>query len=137
MRVQRFWRVITNQVFRQALVVSSMALALMSCGSEPNNSRWVFKHDGSAQCDRSFNRELSVNKQRTELVSAGIDVISSNCGEITSLEIASVCGAPTLRINVYEIPIENLQDTADLGFNNTDNITYRDIGCGSSLIPLF
>ena len=120
------------------IAVAAVFLVLSGCGSESSStSRWVFKHDGSAQCDRSFDRDLAVNKQQTDLIAAGVDVISSSCGEITSLDIATVCGAPTLRIAIFEIPVENLQDAAELGFNNTDNITYRDAGCSASIIPLF
>lgn len=120
----------------KCLYVTAVAVLLSSCSgdssdSSDRNSVYVYDTDLVRSCDHPENETLQESAQA--LVSEGVDVISSTCGEITGLAWPEVCGAPTGRINVHLIHRSNLVDVEPLGYKSVDRIgeVATDDGAGA------
>ncbi|MEJ2681083.1 MAG: hypothetical protein P8176_05515 [Gammaproteobacteria bacterium] len=74
---------------------------------------WVQKADGSIQCAPPIDKAASLDAQQRELVLAGVDVLSSDCGA-KATDMA--CGLPTGGINFFRINVVNSTTANDLGF---------------------
>ncbi len=91
-----------------------------SSDSSDRHSVYVYDTDLFRSCDHPENETLQQSAQT--LISGGVDVISSSCGQITGLAWPEVCGAPTGRINVHLIHRNNLVDAEPLGYKSVDRI---------------
>lgn len=92
----------------------------------------IFKSDGSVQCDQAFNKSQSLSTQSQSLVASGIDVINQACGVLTSASVTEVCGAPTLNINLFQVPAASVTDANRLGFNSTALVQFEQAECGGA-----
>jgi hypothetical protein len=72
---------------------------------------FVFKPDGSVQCDS--NGKISLDAMKKDL--AGIEIFSAENKHDGMMRI-QVCGAPTGFCNVYEISEKDLEKANGLGF---------------------
>ena len=82
-------------------------------GTHAVSTLFVFKHDGTIQCDKSPG--LALDSMEQELRSAGIKVLSSLKG-FDGREGIALCGAPTGQINIYEILSSDVSEALRLGF---------------------
>jgi hypothetical protein len=73
----------------------------------------VYRDDGSLQCEPGSGPPPAAMAER--LGSAGITVHGSGTGH-DGLSRAAVCGAPTGRINVFDIDAADLDAALGLGF---------------------
>jgi hypothetical protein len=91
-------------------------LLLAACngvsGDPPLERLSVFKSAASVQCSGGG---LSLSDMERELTSAGIEVLSSACGFDGNFYPA-VCGGPDGRIGIFEIPADQADAAARLGF---------------------
>lgn len=93
-------------------LVASVALA--ACAGTPKTPQWVwvYKYDGSVQCEDGG---VPVAAMQRELDRAGVDVV---CGRNTGdgKVYPAMCGAATGRINAYLIARSDLAEAETLGF---------------------
>ena len=82
-------------------------------GNSAASTLFVFKPDGTIQCDKFPGAALDSMEQ--ELRSAGIKVFSSRKG-YDGREVIALCGAPAGQINVYEISSSDVSEALRLGF---------------------
>ncbi len=106
-------------------------ILLSACSNDSENNRpynggddaaisaTVFEQKQSIQCGSSG---LSVDQSAQTLITAGIDVLNSECANDNLMAVPSVCGAATSEILVHEIPSQNLVDAEAVGFTSTDDI---------------
>lgn len=92
-------------------------------GEESRSTTEVYKYDGSVQCDPESG--ISLDEMEAELTDEGIEIISSYRDSDGTYRIA-LCGAPTSRINVYEIYESDLELAKSLGFQSVDNLPGLD-----------
>jgi hypothetical protein len=92
----------------------------------------IYKHDGSLQCDESFDKQGSINTMLNELTNANIDVFETSCGN-DGLNYAAVCGGGTGNINIFSIDAQKIADTKALGY---DELQYLENPTFHSCPPL-
>ena len=85
--------------------------------NETSKSSTVFvsKPDGSLQCGQG--KAMSLQEMEKQLGS--IPVVSRE-NRTDGLMHIQVCGSPTGKVNVYEIPLEKLQEAETRGFRKFD-----------------
>ena len=74
----------------------------------------VFKHDGTQQC--GLGKEVTLANMAASLEAAGVTVLASRKADDGKQHI-QLCGAPTGRINVFEIPSASRSAAQKLGFD--------------------
>ena len=106
---------------------------IVSCGSGKNdNHEIVYINDGAIQCE---SEGMSQQETAQILINGGIDVIKSQCGYLSGIDVAAQCGLGDNNINLHTINIQNLIDAQALGFdtvltlNRDDDIGYVIIEC--------
>jgi len=80
----------------------------------------VYEQKRSIQCGSPG---LGIEQSAQTLITAGIDVIHTDCAYNNLMAVPSVCGAATSEILVHKIPKQNLIDAEAVGFINTDDIS--------------
>ena len=120
-----------SRLFAALLLISFTGLS-GGCVGEGVATATIFKADGSVQCDQAFDKSLSLNTQRQALAAVGIDVIDQACGTLTSASVTEVCGAPTLNINLFQVPAVSVTDANRLGYNSASLIQFEQADCGVS-----
>lgn len=91
----------------------SHAVVIHAGGTSAANTLFVFKPDGTLQCDKSPG--VTLGSMAQELRSVDIKVFSSRKG-YDGREGIALCGAPTGQINVYEIASSDVSKALGLGF---------------------
>jgi hypothetical protein len=89
------------------------SIVLYAGGTYAASTLFVFRHDGTIQCDKSPG--VALDSMEQELRSAGIKVLSSRKG-YDGREGIALCGAPTGQINIYEILSSDVSEALRLGF---------------------
>ncbi len=95
------------------LVFLSYAAVIYAGGNTTASTLFVYKPDGTIQCDKFQGVALDTMEQ--ELKSADIKVFSRRKG-YDGREGIALCGAPTGQINVYEIASSDVSEAVRLGF---------------------
>ncbi len=93
-------------------LISMMSVTGCTNAIEPSKTE-VFIHDGSKQC---FSAGASKQQTAKQLLNKGIEVYASTCGKINGMMTISVCGGPTLSINVHTIDANQLKQAEAIGF---------------------
>ena len=135
------------------LLLTAVTTAMLAaCGSEsgdapspidkitPVTNTLVYEGRQSVQCGT---RGLTTQQSAQKLVDGGIDVLESNCGVITGMFYAAVCGGGTGDILIHKIRKENLADAEALGFKSVTELQdpaqgtdYAKVDCDTGvLIP--
>lgn len=97
------------------VVFAIFALAGCSGSSSQSDSVLVYADRQAKQC---VSEGLSPDESAGKLISAGIDVLSTDCGFQTGVAYPAVCGGGTPSILIHEIRRENLADAEEVGFTN-------------------
>ena len=95
-------------------IVSTIGILIMlpeAAGAEERS--YVFKSDGSKQCESDSGVDLATMSK--ELITVGIKVYSQKKGH-DGREGIALCGAPTGQINIYEIVSDDLAQAVKKGF---------------------
>jgi len=119
------------------LLTAATCATLAACGGEsaedPLRSERVSSGDvlvyesrQAIQCDT---RGLTTQQSAQKLVNGGIDVLESNCGVMTGVVFAAVCGNGNGDILIHKIRRVNLADAEQRGFSSVD--TLRDPVAGT------
>lgn len=86
----------------------------MGCKSVNNEAKvWVYKEDGSIQCEAGKARALS--EDEAILKEAGVKVFNSKKDTDGMMRI-QMCGSPTGAINSFEITLSDLEKAIANGF---------------------
>ncbi len=89
---------------------------LLSCTSPTEKeTAQVYMNKGAVQCESSG---LSKEESAQRLIDNGIDVLKSECGQLTGVAFATVCGGATGDINLHTIVSQNLLDAERLGYES-------------------
>jgi hypothetical protein len=102
------------------LLACALAAGFLGCGDDPApgtiraGDSLVYEGRQSVQCG---SRGLTPGQSAQRLIEGGIDVIASNCGVMTGIFYAAVCGEATGEILIHEIRSVNLPDAEQRGFN--------------------
>jgi hypothetical protein len=105
---------VVNFMLLTLLGLLSYAVVVHAGGNSAASTLFVFKPDGTIQCDKSPG--VALDSMEQELRSVDIKVFSSRKG-YDGREGIAVCGAPTGQINVYEIASSDVSEALGLGFN--------------------
>ena len=95
------------------LVFLSYAAVVYAGGNTTASTLFVFKPDGTIQCDKF--QGVALDSMAQELTSAEIKVFSMRKG-YDGREGIALCGAATGQINVYEIASSDVSEAVGLGF---------------------
>ena len=104
----------------RAKLAAVLAVLLPGCGDEPApgtsqpGDLLVYESRQAVQCG---SRGLTTGQSAQKLIDGGIDVIASNCGVVTGVAYAAVCGQATGEILIHEIRRVNVPDAEQRGFN--------------------
>ena len=90
----------------------------------------VYINTGKTQC---FDDGLRHEESTENLVANGLDVISTQCGYVTGIFYASVCGGATGEIISHEIRRESLEDASLLGYSAITELVDEAAGLGYQL----
>ena len=102
----------------------SYSVLVYAGGTYAASTIFVFKHDGTIQCDKFSG--VTLDSMEQELSSAGIKVFSSRKG-YDGREGIALCGAPTGQINIYEILSSDVSEALRLGFKQLpENLIRKD-----------
>ena len=91
----------------------SYSVLIYAGGNSAASTLFVFRPDGTIQCDKSPG--VALDSMEQELRSVGIKVFSSRKG-YDGREGIALCGASTGQINVYEISSSDVSGALRLGF---------------------
>lgn len=97
------------------------ALTVVSCGGGGDTAGLtikVFKSLGSVQCTGGG---TTLSALQTELIGAGVSVVSSSCGNDGTPHPA-LCGASDGAIGIFEIPVTNQTQAASVSFAPLSNV---------------
>ena len=108
------------------LLTAVTCAMLVSCGGESSESKLpaerispsdvlVYESRLAVQCGT---RGLTTQESAQKLVNGGIDVLESNCGVVTGVVQAAVCGIGTPELLIHKIRKVNLADAKQLGFDS-------------------
>lgn len=88
---------------------------LFACGGDNDqaNEVLIYKSAGVIQCESTGQ---TPDDAANELINLGVDVVSKTCGYDPSIVTATQCGTGDNSINVLLIPIQNLPDAQEAGF---------------------
>ncbi len=75
----------------------------------------VYIETGAIQCEADG---VSQAETAQLLTVNGINVIDSQCGDLTGVVVAAQCGLPGTDINIHTIPFQNLAGALALGFKS-------------------
>ena len=81
----------------------------------------VYILKGRAHCQDDSGEEVGDTK--SQLQSESVRVYSSECGVITGKQPPTLCGEPTLHINIHGINQNQLPEAESLGFEQVTSIT--------------
>jgi hypothetical protein len=107
-----------------ALCAAFMITACSDKKDSVEDSVLVFKYKGSVQCD--FESGIPLENMESELTDANINVLCASEASDGNVA-ATLCGAETGVINVYEIPISSLIEAENLGFDNVQLLENANI----------
>lgn len=95
--------------------------------TSPSTSVSVFKVRGVVQCEPA---ELSLDEMQGQLTAANVEVHGRSCGT-DGVMYAAVCGAPTSRIGIFEIPATQLGAAQSAGFAPLSDLPHaKKVPCG-------
>ncbi len=92
----------------------------------------VYINNAAIQCET---KGMSTTESAQLLINKGVDVISSYCGFLTGVTIATQCGLGDTQINLHEINSENIPDAQKSGFEPVSSLKlesdkgYQIIAC--------
>ena len=95
------------------LIFLSYAAVVHAGGNTTASTLFVYKPDGTIQCDKF--QGVALDSMKRELTSADIKVFSMRKG-YDGREGIALCSAPTGQINVYEIASSDVSEALRLGF---------------------
>src|SRR5678810_879555 len=117
----------------RAMLAGVLAVLLSGCGDEPapgtsqRGDLLVYESRQAIQCG---SRGLTTQQSAQKLVNGGIDVLESNCGVMTGVAFAAVCGIGNGDILIHKVRRENLADAEQLGFSSVDTLRDPVAGIG-------
>lgn len=120
------------------IIVASIAVtaALSGCGGgdstespkqSPDTAMSVFKGQGGEQCKPDT---LNLEEMQAQLVAANVEVHAVSCGTDGMINVA-VCGGPTSRIGIFDIPATQLAAARSAGFAPLSDLPEaKKVPCG-------
>jgi len=120
------------------IIVASVivTISLSGCGGgdsaespkrSPDTTMSVFKGQGGEQCKPD---PLNLDAMQSQLVAANVEVRAVSCGT-DGLVNAAVCGAPTGRIGIFDIPATQLAAARSAGFAPLSDLPEaKKVPCG-------
>jgi len=87
----------------------------------------VFIFKGNTQCNDDG---ISQEESSLSLTNTGIDVLSTQCGLMTGVSNASVCGGATNNIIAHEIRNVSLPDANEIGYEAVETLINEETGMG-------
>lgn len=115
----------------RSVLACALWAGILGCGDDPApgttqpGDLLVYEGRQSVQCG---SRGLTTQQSAQKLIDGGIDVIASNCGIVTGVAHAAVCGEATGEILIHEIRGVNLPDAERRGFNPVVELQDRASG---------
>ena len=116
------------------LAILAITLGIAGCNDTQteSDSAWVYINDGAVQCEFD-----GLNKTQTaqNLIDYNVEVIESNCGYISGIEVAAQCGLGDSNINLHLINEEQVADAQNIGYElvstleNDNDVGYEIIDC--------
>lgn len=116
------------------MLTSAVTLVLSACvnNQQTTKNMIVYINNGAIQCEST-----GQNGEQTAalLVAQGIEVKSTQCGHLTNVMVAAVCGIQDININTHEIAESDFDKARLIGFENVqllkqqDNLGYAVADC--------
>lgn len=116
---------------KKILLLASSALLISACSTttEKQPESMVYINTGAIQCE--LEGQTGVQTARL-LTDNNIDVSKTQCGQLTDVGVASVCGGATVDINVHAIPTNKIAYAQALGFEDVATLK-TETGSGYSV----
>lgn len=106
-------------------LINILLLSTLTACSESDNTSideptsFVFTSRDAIQC---VSRGIDPEENALELISSGIDVLSTTCGYQTDVDTQYVCLSGTAEFITHQIREVNLPDAVKIGFANIENL---------------
>jgi hypothetical protein len=95
--------------------------------TSPDITMSVFKGQGGVQCAPG---PFDMDAMQSQLVAANVEVRARSCGT-DGLMYAAICGAPTSRIGIFDIPATQLAAARGAGFAPLSDLPQaKRVPCG-------
>ncbi len=110
-------------IIDNAEIIQEVDLGWSVRGTANENYEIIYIDDGAVQCEaKGSSKEETAQK----LIDNGINVIDSQCGYLSNLMVATLCGLGDTNINLHTINAENLSDAQALGFESVSTLKRDD-----------
>ncbi|MEZ8127701.1 hypothetical protein [Enterovibrio norvegicus] len=116
---------------RFALLAVTSIFLLSACAIKPAETVTVYKSKNAVQCETSG---MSVHDSANTLSSYGVTVKSSQCGVLTEVMFASVCGAKTGDIVIHDIGAREEALAGELGYISIDSLKTGEVASGFAVV---
>lgn len=102
---------------KKILLLASSALLISACSTTTENQpeSMVYINTGEIQCELAGQTGVQTARLLTD---NNIDVSKTQCGQLTDVGVASVCGGETVNINVHTIATNKVAYAQALGFED-------------------
>ena len=86
----------------------------------------IYINTGEVQCESAGQTGIQTARLLTD---NNIEVSKTQCGQLTNIGVASVCGGATVNINIHAIPANKVSNAQDLGFERVSILKHQgDLG---------
>lgn len=116
---------------KKLLLLASGTLLLAACSTttEKQPETMVYINTGEVQCELDGQTGIQTARLLTD---NNIEVSKTQCGQMTDVAVAAVCGGTTANINVHTIPVAGVDTAKALGFEEVSTLKQLD-GLGYSV----
>jgi len=106
---------------KKILLLASSALLISACSTitEKQPETMVYINTGEIQCELTGQTGIQTARLLTD---NNIDVSKTQCGQLTDVGVASVCGGTTVNINVHAIATNKVAYAQALGFEDVTTL---------------
>lgn len=109
---------------KKLLLLATSTLLLTACAAPKQVPQaMVYINTGAIQCE--IEGQTGVQTARL-LTDNNIEVSKTQCGNLSNMAVASVCGGTTTEINVHTIPLDKVEHAQDLGFEDVSTLKMQD-----------
>lgn len=109
---------------KKSILLASSVFLLTACvTTEQPPQEMVYINTGEVQCELAGQTGVQTARLLTD---NNIDVSKTQCGQLTNMAVASVCGGTTVNINIHAISADKVAHAQDLGFEHVSTLKQQD-----------
>ncbi|KXF81716.1 hypothetical protein [Enterovibrio coralii] len=111
-----------NMTLKLAVLVG-VVLGVSGCAIKQPQTTTVYIPKGAIQCE---SEGMTLSDSTKRLASVGVKSLSAQCGDLTGVMNAAVCGGETGKIIVHSIASKEVLLAAEAGYKNANELKSAD-----------